>query len=663
MIKFLQKGGKTQKWIFGVLLTLVCISMVWYLVPGGMNDPTGSPQAGSVATVGDEPVSTLDVEQAARNMARQQFRGQVPEQVLPLFMRQAAEQLIAQKALVYEAKRAGFEVTEDELRQVLHQGQFGELFFPNGKFIGQDAYENAVQNYFQLGVKEFEDKLRAQLLLQKLISMATTGVDVSDAEIAKEYQHQNVKVKLEYAVLTTADMEKLIKPTDAELKKYYEDNKSRYAGAIPEKRKANYVVIDRQKIQDQAKQQITNDQLLGYYNGHREQYTTPEQVRVRHILIETPQPGPDGKVDQKAVDAARAKAADIAKQVREGGNFAELAKKYSADPGSKDKGGEIGWVTPTSGFVPEFIKGSLALNAGQTSDPVQSAFGFHVIQAEEKKPAGVKPFNEVKDQIAQQLAQDKTATELDALAAKVQSQVRTEGIDKAAAANHLQAYHSEWFTRTDNLPGVGNAADFMEAVFTAKLNSDPISVRLPAGYAVAVPTEDQPAKTPTFEEWRSHVEQDFKQAQSTSLLAQRSRELADRAHAEHDLKKAAKELGATVKTSDFVNLSGQVPNIGSMSGPASAAFDMNPGEISNAIDTGSGAVVFTVLEKQQPAATEMAQGKEQTREQLLQQKRQQRIGMFVTDVRTRLEKQGKIKINQDELNRISGGKNTPLSGV
>src|SRR5579884_1945509 len=108
MIKFLQKGGKTQKWLFGILLTFVCITMVWYLVPGGMNDPTGTPQQGDVATVGDEKVSALDVEQTARNMAKQQFRGQVPEQVLPLFMRSAAEQLIEQKALVYEARRAGF---------------------------------------------------------------------------------------------------------------------------------------------------------------------------------------------------------------------------------------------------------------------------------------------------------------------------------------------------------------------------------------------------------------------------------------------------------------------------------------------------------------------------------------------------------------------------
>jgi peptidyl-prolyl cis-trans isomerase D len=109
-------------------------------------------------------------------------------------------------------------------------------------------------------------------------------------------------------------------------------------------------------------------------------------------------------------------------------------------------------------------------------------------------------------------------------------------------------------------------------------------------------------------------------------------------------------------------MNGQVPDIGSMSGPASVAFEMSPGQISDAIDTGANAVVFMVLDKQQPSAEDVAKGKEQMREQLLEEKRQQRLGVFVTDVRYRLEKQGKIKINQDEMKRIAGGAATPLSG-
>lgn len=662
MIKFLQKGGKTQKWMFIILLGLVCISMVWYLVPGGMGDD--SPQRGDIAKVGDESVTVLDVEQSARQMGRQQFRGQaVPEQLMPYLMQRAADQLITQKALTYEAKRVGFQVTADELSNFLHQGEFGAIFFPEGKFIGEEAYENAVQNYMGMGVKEFEDRLRAQLLLQKLFSMVGSGIDVSDAELNKEYTRQNVKVKLQYALLTNADMEKLIKPTDDELRKYYDQNKSRYAGAIPEKRKASYIVIDRQKVLDQAKQSISNDQLLAWYNSHQSQYATPESIDVSHILIKTPPPGPDGKVDKKAEDEARAKAQDVLKQVRSGGNFAELAKKYSDDPGSKDKGGEYKDVTKNTGFDPKFMSAAEALQPGQVSDLVQTVFGFHIIKLDARRPAGVKPFNEVKDQIAQQMSADKAASDLDALAARVQSQARTEGIDKAAAANKLQAYHSEWFTRTDSLPGLGNSAEFTQAAFTAKVNSNPDTVKVPTGDVVFLVTEDQPAKTPTFEEWRSHVEKDFKSAQATALLAGKSHELADRAHALHDLSKAAKEEGATIKTSDFVKMSDQAPDLGSMSGPMAAAFDMQPGQISDAIDTGAGAVVFTVLEKQQPTAEEFSKGKDQMREQILQQKKQERLNMFIADVRNRMQKEKLIRINQDELKRLTGPAGSPLTGM
>ena len=145
------------------------------------------------------------------------------------------------------------------------------------------------------------------------------------------------------------------------------------------------------------------------------------------------------------------------------------------------------------------------------------------------------------------------------------------------------------------------------------------------------------------------------------MLPQKTQELADRAHAAHDLKKTAKELGASVKTSDLVTMDSQVPDLGSMSGPASVAFDMKPGEISNAIENGGSGVVFAVVEKQQPSAAELAKTKEQVRERLLQQKREQRLQMFVTDVRDRMQKDGKIRVNKDEWNRLTGGQNIPLA--
>jgi peptidyl-prolyl cis-trans isomerase D len=241
----------------------------------------------------------------------------------------------------------------------------------------------------------------------------------------------------------------------------------------------------------------------------------------------------------------------------------------------------------------------------------------------------------------------------------LQSQARTEGLQKAAADNHLQLMHSDLFGRTDSVPGLGNSPEFSEAVFSADVNGPPQSAQTPQGLVVFVVTAKQPARTPTFEEWRANVARDFKQERAQQLLKQKTQEMADRAHSSHDLKSAAKEVGATVKTSELVGPESQVPDLGTMSGTAAAAFDMNVGEISGPIQTGSTGVVFEVAQKQEPSQADLAKSKDQIREQLLYAKKRDRYQLFLTDLRERMEKQGKIRINQDEWNRMAGGRPAP----
>ena len=140
----------------------------------------------------------------------------------------------------------------------------------------------------------------------------------------------------------------------------------------------------------------------------RDDYRVPEQVSVSHILIKTPLPGPDGKADPKGVEEARKKAEDVLKQVKAGGNFAELAKKYSEDPGSGKNGGSLGFIG-RGRTVPEFEKAAFSLAKGSTSDLVQSSYGFHIIRVDDKQAAHVKSLDEVKDQIEESIKQQKAA--------------------------------------------------------------------------------------------------------------------------------------------------------------------------------------------------------------------------------------------------------------
>jgi len=162
----------------------------------------------------------------------------------------------------------------------------------------------------------------------------------------------------------------------------------------------------------------------------------------------------------------------------------------------------------------------------------------------------------------------------------------------------------------------------------------------------------KPAATPSFEEIRSRVEEEFQNERSSTLLTQKIQELSDRAKAEHDLKRAAKELGATVKTSDFVLPEGQVPDVGSMSGQASVAFTLKPGEISGPITSGSNGVVLAVLESQQPTEADYAAKRDQIRDQLLQSKQQERFALFVSSLVDEMTRSGKIKRNDDEIKAL-----------
>ena len=193
----------------------------------------------------------------------------------------------------------------------------------------------------------------------------------------------------------------------------------------------------------------------------------------------------------------------------------------------------------------------------------------------------------------------------------------------------------------------------INAAFEQREKSPPDQVQLPQGVVIYEVTATKPPATPTFEEIRSRVETEFKNERVAALLSQKTKELSDRAKAEHDLKKAAKEIGATVKTTDFVLPDGQVPDLGNMSGPAAVVFSMKPGEISGPIENGNTGAVLSLLEKQEPSAQDFAAKKDQIRDSLLQSKQQQLFGLFIQNLREQMEKSGKIKINEDEMKSLS----------
>ncbi|MGD0825493.1 MAG: peptidyl-prolyl cis-trans isomerase [Terriglobales bacterium] len=651
MIRQLQNAGPTLKIILGGLLVIICASMAITLIPGfGSSMGVGAPPAGVLATIGDQQVTVSDVRREARAMIRQQFPKGGPQasMLLPYFARQAAEQLINEKALVAEAHRMGLRVNDEELREELQHGQLGSMLFPEGKFVGEEEYENFVQRN-DLTVPQFEELEKNYILVRKLRALVSSSAFVGQSEVRDEFDRRNTKVKFEYAVITKDDILKGLHPTEEELKAYYERNKATYNNSIPEKRQIKYVVIDSAKIA--AATTVTEADLQAYYDQHRDEYRAPEQVKVAHILIKTPLPTPGEKEDEKAIADARAKAEDVLKQVKAGGDFAKLAEKYSDDPGSAKSGGELGWIG-RGRTVPEFEKAAFSLGKGQTSDLVKSTYGFHIIRVEDKQDAHLKTLAEVKSQIEEKVKQQKATRATETAANALLSQARTAGFDAAAAAKGQTAVTTDFFSRTESLPGLVPNTQFMDAVFNEADKAPPDVVQVPQGYVVFQLLAIRPPATPTFEEIRSKVESQFKNERAGILLQQKTQELSDRAKSEHDLKKAAKDLGATVKTSDLVAPDGQVPDIGSMTN-ASAIFSLKPGDISGPISAGGNGAVAELLEKQAPTEEEFAAKKDDIQQSLLEAKQGDLFGLFVTNLRQNMEKSNKLKVNQEEMKNLT----------
>ena len=308
--------------------------------------------------------------------------------------------------------------------------------------------------------------------------------------------------------------------------------------------------------------------------------------------------------------------------------------------------------------VPEFDKTIFSCPKGLVPSLVRSAtFGFHIIRIDDKQDAHMKPLDEVKSEIVPTLEHQKAQQVAQQEAEALLKDARTQGLDAAAAKHNVPVINSDFFGRRDMLPGLGPSPQFMDSVFAAQENSVPDIASSSQGTVVYQLLAIKPPATPTFDEIRTKVEDEFKTEQSRTLLTQKAQELSDRAKAAHDLKKAAKELGATMKTSDLVLPDGQVPDVGSMSGQASVAFTMKPGEITAPISSGSDAAVLQILQNQQPTEPDYAAKRDQTRDSVLQQKQQERFALFVSNLIDEMTKAGKIKRNDEEIKTLMRSNN------
>ncbi|HKR28333.1 MAG TPA: peptidyl-prolyl cis-trans isomerase [Acidobacteriaceae bacterium] len=660
MIRFLQKNTGFTKALFWIIIGVTCVLMVIFLVPGIFNEAAASNDTYASIRHGgiigrflpaEETIPAADVQLVAQRMTRGQ---QIPDALMPYFMQQAGQVVIQQRILLEEANRLGITASDADVRKFLHSGMWGQYLFPEGRYIGDTQYAEFVNENFHMSIEKFENEIKQQIISDRLRDLITGGVTVSDAEVRESYLKQGTKIKFDYAVLSADDLRKTINPTDTELEAFFKQNAAKYQNKLPETRKIQYIEVTDKNLPG-GKPQVTDAEVQKYYNANQQNYRVDAQVKVRHILISV-----DPNAGAQADAAAKAKAQGILDQLRKdnGKDFAELAKKNSDDPGSKDQGGELGWIKHGV-TVPEFDQTAFAQQPGQISGLVKTRFGYHIIQTEEKQDAHLKPLSEVRSSIVDLLTKQKEAQAEQQFAQQLATEAQKSGLAATAAAHHLKVQTTDFVSAGATLPDIADSGKFLGAAFAAQKSAPPQTVDAGDGaYALFQVTDVNPARTPTFVEYKSHVLDDFRDQQVTSLLARKTNELADRAKAEHDLAKAAKEVGATIKTSDLVGRDQQVPDVGELStGEAASLFDLNVGQISGPINNGTTGVVAKIDQKQAPSPEDIAKNFDSTRDTLLNQRRDQMYEVFVSNLVNQYEKAGRVLLNR-KMQQPS-----PLSGT
>jgi peptidyl-prolyl cis-trans isomerase D len=636
--------------LFGVFIAIIALSMLLYLVPQGTNTTEGATDV--LAKVGDQTVTMGEVRQQLDEIRR---RNPIPQPLEGFYARNILNQLVFQKEIEYEAKRLGIAVSDQERADRIKQ--YVPTAFNGDTFVGMDAYAREVQTRFQLTVPLFEDLVKQGLVEEKFRKLITDGISASPAEIQEEFKYQNEKVKLDYVLIKPEDLEAKIAPAEADIKAYYEQNKAKFQ--IPEKRVVRYALLDLTQLRQNTV--VTDDELKVVYQQNIQQFQVPNRVHVEHILLMTV----GGKTDAEVAEIKK-KAEDILAQAKKkGANFEDLAKKYSEDPGSKAKGGDLGWLVQGQ-TVPEFEKAAFSLNKGEISDLIKTQYGFHIIKVLDKETAHTKTFDEVKDTLRPNYLLNKVDQQAAAAADQISADIRQSNkttLDQLAQKYHLTIAETHPVGPGEPVLELGNGQDVKDEIFHLRPGDLSLPLRTDRGYVVLSLRQSLPAHQGTLEEVRDKVVIDLKQQKSNELARTKANELAMRVKAGEKFAVAAKALGLDPKTSEPFARNGSVANLGSGKQLA-PAFSLKVGQVAPPLSLGSNWVVYQVVERQEANPADFEKQKKELTDTLLKKKRDLAFSAFQTSLNDRLKQEGKLKLYPEKMSvfgDLGSSKGFPIS--
>lgn len=492
---------RNNKKIVQIFLLLITLPFAFwgvdsYVKNGGDGD--------ALASVGGTPIKQAEFLQAL-NEQQERMRAALGSNFNPAMMntpearKAVLDNLVNQRLLALDAGKMRLSVPDQRVRDTIAGIQ---AFQENGQF-SLPRYE-AVLKAQGMTQALFENRLRHDLALQQVLGAVAEGVMVSRTSAERVYSVQLEERTVSEIRLAAPQYLAEVKLSDDAAKKFYEANRKEFE--LPAQLRAEYLVLSQEGV---ASQLVVGDaEIRKEYDAHPERFRQGEERRASHILVQADKGAPEA-----TIKAAREKAQGLLNQVKANpADFAKLAKENSQDPGSAEKGGDLGFFAKGA-MVKQFEDSAFSLaREGEISDVVQSDFGFHIIRLTGVKAEKVRPLDEVKVEIAAELKRTESARKFAELVEGFTNTVyeQADSLKPAADKFKLQIQTTAWIGRDGKAPAPLNNEKLVAALFSDdavknKRNTDAVDVGNGMLVSARV-VEFKPATVRPFDEVKAEIE-------------------------------------------------------------------------------------------------------------------------------------------------------------
>jgi len=535
--------------------------------------------------------------------------------------------LINETLLRNEANNLGIPASDAEVAASIQSIQ---AFQTDGKFDQQRYVQLLSRN--RLTPQIFEDSVRNDITLKKMEELIRQSVAVSDTEINNEYVYKNTEASIRFLELSADDYIGKVEITDEALQAFYEEHKESYR--VPEKADFKYVTFNPETYKGEFA--ATDSEIEAFFIKNKDSFKEAEKVSAAHILFKV-----DDWSDELAANEVYKKAKAVQEKIVNGADFAEMAKKYSAD-GTAQNGGELGFFTKGQ-MVPEFEEAAFTTKPGEVSDVVKTQFGFHIIKVNEYVPEKNPTLDEVKDKIAAIIKEQKSS-----------SSFRTYVFDTYKAIvgkSNITAYNADAEHKLPVKEIKGLSADGNVAPLTGnkdiakkllKLNQSETSQVLEVGNLKMVfeMTEKHDSYIPELADIKEKVNAQFLQVKSLELAQETAKKAAELA----TMDDAANELKKSYVTTPKFKRNDPITGLGMNARLMSDIFKANAGDfIKDAYTVGNKVFLVQVREIFKPdPATASDQQKAEIKSALYGTKSNQAVESYTDN----LKKTAEIIINQ-----------------